>query len=527
MQPNSPKIEILDTTLRDGAQGNGITLSLHDKMLILSALDALGVDYLEAGNPSAGAGEMQFFEMALAMKLQRAEIVAFGATRRAGLSVADDPGCRALLSCGAETISIFGKSWDLHVREILRTTLQENLDMIADTVRFFTEGGRTVLYDAEHFFDGYRHNPGYALDTLGAALGAGARLLVLCDTNGGAFPHDIEAAIAAVQERFPAARIGIHCHNDVGCAVAATVAAVRRGACHVQGTFVGIGERCGNTKLYVAIPDLQLKLGYRCIPPENMALLTPTAHAVSETLNIVLPGATPYVGKYAFGHKAGMHMDGVYKNPVSFEHIDPESVGNARSFLLSGVAGRTAVWRRLKAVLPDITRDGPEVMRMLELIKQREAEGYLLEADASLQMLMLRELGLQDNYFILRSFETVSRGTADCPTAPAQARCTVEVGGETVTTESEGEGPVNALDRALRGALGQFYPSLSRTHLVDYKVRVLESSATASSVRVLIESTDGEEVWTTVGVSRDIIAASAAALQDSITYKLYKLSVQQ
>lgn len=515
------RIEILDSTLRDGVQGEGIYYSVEDKLNIVKALDGIGVDYIEAGNPGSNPKDIEFFERVKALRLKYARLVAFGPTRRAGAAAEDDPGCRALVLAGTEVVSIFGKSWDFQVQEVLRTTLEENLSMIRDTVEYFVSHGKTVFFDAEHFFDGFRENPDYALASLRAAKEAGASVLVLCDTNGGTFPDDAAKIVAGVAEK-AGVPVGIHAHDDMGCACALSLQAVKAGAAQVQGTFLGFGERCGNANLSSVIPSLQLKLGCRCIPAEKLPQLTHTARYIAEVTNYVLPKGLPYVGKSAFAHKGGMHVDGVMKNPRSFEHISPELVGNRRGVLLSEVSGRTALLGRIQAIDPSQTKESPATRRALQAVKELEHKGYQFEsAGASMEILLHKQLGLFTPFFELEHFKIIGEQFAAGEERPATAMVKVRVGQKEEITAAEGAGPVNALDRALRKALEVFYPALAQMRLIDYKVRVMEpKDATAAIVRVLIESTDGRQVWTTVGASQDIIQASWLALVDSIEYKL-------
>lgn len=427
-----------------------------------------------------------------------------------------------MLGAGVDTVAIFGKSWDFHVTDIINATLQENLEMIYDTVSYLKDKGKEVVFDAEHFFDGYKNNPEYAMKTLDSAVQAGADCLCLCDTNGGTFPDEIFEITKKVVDRFDVV-VGIHAHNDCGMAVANTVMAVKAGATHVQGTMTGFGERCGNTNLSTVIPDLQLKLDYKCIPDENMGKLTHIAREVSEIANLKLDDRAPFVGKTAFAHKGGMHIDGVSKNSKSFEHIDPELVGNERKFLTSEVAGRTTILSMIQKIAPNIEKNSPETVKIIDRLKELEYEGYQFEgAEGGFELVIRKELGKYKPFFELETFKIVGDYPSDVDES-ATAMIKISVDGKKEITAAEGEGPVNALDKALRKALEVFYPALSDVHLTDYKVRVLDSgSATASKVRVLIESSDGVDSWTTVGVSKDIIEASWGALVDSIEYKLIK-----
>ena len=517
------KIKIFDSTLRDGAQAEGISFSLQDKLNIVTKLDKLGIDYIEAGNPFSNPKDAEFFRAVEKMQLESATLVAFGSTRHHSITAAQDKGCLSLLEAGTKAVSIFGKSWDMHVSQVLGTTLEENLAMIYDTVSFFKGHGKEVIYDAEHFFDGYKANPEYALKTLQAAAEAGADCVVLCDTNGAAFPADI-AEITKIVCGAVNTAVGIHCHNDIGCAVAGSMMAVQAGATHVQGTYIGFGERCGNANLSTIIANLQLKCGYECIPADKLRRLTKTARYVAEVANLMLPGSLPYVGKSAFAHKGGMHVDGVTKNPHSFEHIDPEEVGNSRSLLLSEVSGRTAIAARMSELDSSITRNSIETAEFIEMLKERELEGYQFEsADASLEIFALKYLGKYRPAFELEYFKVLGEQPAVHVDRSVVATVKVKVDDCVEMTAAEGDGPVHALDVALRRALEVFYPSLHMVRLIDFKVRVIESAAaTAAPVRVLIVSTDGENTWTTVGVSADIIDASWQALRDSIEYKLLR-----
>lgn len=516
------KIEIFDSTLRDGAQGEGISFSVEDKLNIARALDQIGVDYIEAGNPGSNPKDMEFFERARLLRLRNATLVAFGSTRRCGIAVSEDKNVHALISAGTPAVAIFGKCWDMHVTDILQTTLEENLLMIEETLSYFKAHGKEVIFDAEHFFDGCKRNPDYAMKALEAAVRAGADCLNLCDTNGGCFPDEIYQITKAVCGRF-GGKVGIHCHNDIGCAVANTLMAVKAGACHIQGTYIGFGERCGNTNLSSVIASLQLKEGYRCIPGENIKKLTKTATYVAEIANLTVDHSMPYVGKSAFAHKGGMHVDGVSKNSASFEHIEPSLVGNKRNILLSEVAGRGAVIQKLRHLDRSITKDSPAAQEIVDLLKNMEYEGYEFEsASASLELLVLKRMGKFTPFFHIEHFKIIGEREED-KSAPSSALVKIKVGDRYEITADEGNGPVHALDKAMRKALEVFYPALSHMRLIDYKVRVMEThQATAAKVRVLIESTDGQHVWSTVGVSTDVINASATALTDSIEYKLYK-----
>jgi 2-isopropylmalate synthase len=529
------KITIFDSTLRDGAQAEGISFSVTDKIKIAQALDGLGVDYIEAGNPGSNPKDLEFFRYFSAKNeksLKHAKLIAFGSTRRKGIVAREDKNVLALLESGASAVCIFGKAWDFHVTEILGATLDENLEMIRDTVAFLKSEGKEVMFDAEHFFDGYKNNAEYAFKALEAAAAGGADALVLCDTNGGCFPDEIFEIVSKVTAAFDV-QIGIHTHNDCEMAVANSIMAVEAGATQVQGTFTGFGERCGNANLSAIIPGLQLKKGYECIFPEEMQNLTQTARFISEVANTSLNKRAAYVGQTAFAHKGGMHIDAVAKNPESFEHINPEKVGNARRNLMSEVSGRSTLLKKVQKVRPDLTRDCPEMGKIIEKLKEQEHKGYQFEGAESSFALKIRK-ALDDTIplFELIYFKIISEDMASASkninaTAVVKIKIedkTVIKNGESVVeiAAEEGNGPINALDKALRKALEGFYhDQLENMKLTDYKVRVLDSnSATESMVRVLIESTDGVHKWSTVGVSPNVVEASWEALMDSIKFKL-------
>ncbi|MGI6152496.1 MAG: citramalate synthase [Christensenellaceae bacterium] len=516
------KITVFDSTLRDGMQSESIAFSVEDKLKIAKALDELGIDYIEAGNPGSNPKDLEFFKRVKRESFEHAKLCAFGSTRRKDMRAADDANVVSLLEAKTPAVSIFGKCWDLHVTDVIRATLEENLDMIRDTVSYMKENGKFVIFDAEHFYDGYKNNPGYAIAALGAAMEGNADVLCLCDTNGATYTADIYDITRAVHKVFPGVELGIHCHDDTGLAVAQTMAGVDAGVRHIQGTFIGFGERCGNANLSTLIPNLELKQEYFCIGSENMTKLTETARRIADISNIWLASSMPYVGKSAFAHKGGMHIDGVNKVSKSFEHTPPESVGNERRFLMSEVSGKATLIKKIHRVMPDIDPKAPVVGEILDQLKQLEFEGYQFEAaEQSFYLLIRRILNKQKTFFKLEYFKTIGEEPHLNTEYPASAIVKVNVGGETKITGAEGDGPVHALDLALRGALTKFYPSLSEMYLTDYKVRVLESSdTTAAKVRVLIESTDGKHTWNTVGVSTDIIQASFLALSDSIEYKL-------
>ncbi|MBQ6780081.1 MAG: citramalate synthase [Treponema sp.] len=519
------KIVILDSTLRDGSQGEGISYSVQDKIHIVRALDDLGVAYIEAGNPGSNPKDMEFFSEAKRLELKHAKLVAFGSTRRKDASCAEDANLQSLLAAETDTVVIFGKSWDFQVTDILHATLEENLDMIRDTVSYLTKRGRNVIYDAEHFFSGYQANSDYAMKTLRAAVEGGATTLCLCETKGGCMIEDCSRITSAVVHEFGAAcSVGIHTHNDSGLAVANSLVAVSAGATHVQGVLLGFGERTGNANLSTIIADLQLKMGYDCIPAENIKQLTPICKRVSEITNIALDAGMPYVGGNAFAHKAGMHIDAVIKNPAAYEHITPESVGNERVFLMSEVAGRSLILEKIQKFDPTITKNSPIVAEVVKTVKELEHKGYQFEgADGSFELLVRKSIGKYQPFFKLHYYKTSGEIPLVDKNLYAFAQLKLEVEGHIELAAGEGMGPVNALDRALRTALKPSYPAVEQIRLTDYKVRVLDGkSATAARVRVLIESSDGTDTWTTIGVSYDVVEASWMALVDSFEYKLIK-----
>ena len=515
-------IETLDTTLRDGSQGEGIVFSLRDKLAVTQTLDELGFAWIEAGNPASNPKDLEFFRVASSLKLKNSKLCAFGSTRKKGVKAKDDSQLRLLLDAETEGITIFGKSWDLHVTEVLQAELDENIAMIGETISFLKAKGRFVFFDAEHFFDGWLANGAYALSAVKAAQESGADRIVLCDTNGGAFPDTISAAVKEVKSAMPGAHIGIHAHNDAGLALANTIAAVLAGSTHVQGTLVGFGERCGNTALAALIPSLELKLSLRCLPEGNLARIGELTRRVAEIANVIISDDMPYIGAHAFTHKAGMHVDGILKLRRSFEHIEPQAVGNDRHLLMSEIGGRAALVERVKKIEPSISKDHPVIISLAEKLKNLEAEGWAYEgADASFEILIRRELGKYKQLFSIEAYRVLSEHPASEKIACSHAWVKVLVDGQSEIAAAEGVGPVGALDAALRRALTSFFPGLAKVRLEDYKVRVIDGKeATAARVRVLIESTDGNRNWNTVGVSTDIIDASRAALVDSIEYML-------
>lgn len=514
------KIEIFDSTLRDGAQGEGISFSVSDKLNIVKALDSFGVDYIEAGNPGSNPKDMEFFEKASNLKLNNAKLCAFGSTARNGVHPKEDKNVKALLSAGTETIVIFGKSWDLHVEKVLNISLEDNLKIVEDTISYLKSEGKYVIFDAEHFFDGYKSDTGYSMKVLEYAIKGGADVLALCDTNGGCLPNDVESITKEVIKSFPGIKISIHCHNDTGCAVANSIIAVGAGASQVQGTFIGVGERCGNADLSVIIPNLKLKMGYDC--NGDISQLYATSRRIADISNTQIDNNRPYIGKSAFAHKGGMHIDGVLKINSSFEHVNPESVGNKRKLLMSEVAGRSTLIAKASSIVPNLSKDSKEVALILEKLKEMEHYGYHFEAaDASFELLVKRTMGLYKPHFNLVLYKTMGEFPVPVGGMPASATIKVEVDGKEEITAVMGNGPVNALDLALRKSLTVFYPAIKDIRLTDYKVRVLEeNSTTAAKVRVLIETADDKRSWSTIGVSNDIIEASLIALVDSIEYKL-------
>lgn len=534
------KIEIFDTTLRDGAQGAGINFNDDDKIKVIHALDQIGVSYIEAGM-LCDAHSSEFFSELGRLNLRNSKLCVFGQTRRAAERCAENPFLPAIAASPVPCAVIYGKSWTYQVANVLGTTAEENLSMISDTVRYLREAGKEVIFDAEHFFDGYADDAEYSLRVVDAALKAGASRVVLCDTNGGMLPDVIGMITKAVTDRF--GNIGIHCHNDLGMAAACSVSAVLSGAMHVHGTISGIGERCGNTNLNTIIPVLQLKLGFDCIG-DAIRKLTKTARFVNEMANLTFSENEPFVGGYAFTHKAGAHIDGVNKAPRTFEHISPETVGNKRNILISGLSGRAAVMEKLRELIVEqcmgsgmeeigrsltdgtMSKNDPLIIRAAELIREKEVAGYSYEdAGASLALVLDEAFGIRRRSFDLLNLKVIVDENAEAAGIAGEemrswAMIKISVNGCEELTAGEGNGPVNAMDVCLRRALARFYPEIEGMHLTDYKVRVLESSATASAVRVLIESTDGVSVWRTIGVSHDIINASWQALRDSVEYML-------
>ena len=515
---------LYDTTLRDGTQGENINFSAEEKIKIAQRLDDIGIHYIEGGWPGSNPRDRQFFDMAKAIRFKHARLAAFGATRRPGILPGDDPNLAALVESGTPVVAIFGKSWDLHVK-LMGNTMEENLFMIEETVAYLKRKGREVIYDAEHFFDGYRDNPEYAMLTLGAAIRGGADTVVLCDTNGGSLPFFVSEAFQSVREavRESEVRLGIHTHNDCGLAVANSIEAVRHGAAMVQGTINGYGERCGNADLITLIPILTVKMGRPCVTMENLKKLRGLSRFVSETANIVPLNTRPFVGKSAFAHKGGIHVSAVIKDPSAYEHIDPALVGNARNVLISDLSGKSNIEYKAREMGMEIGGNGHDSGKIVQEIKNLEQEGFQFDAAEGSFKILLEKLTEQHRpAFDLESFRVVIEKDKNRPCS-SHAIVKISVGCRDEITAAEGNGPVSALDNALRRALHQFFPDVDTMHLVDFKVRVIDGSAgTAAKVRVLIESRDQDNLWSTIGVSEDIIEASWQALADSFQYKLAK-----
>jgi 2-isopropylmalate synthase len=515
---------VYDTTLRDGAQQEGLNLSVNDKLIIARHLDDLGVGFIEGGWPGANPKDTEFFRRAQTeLGLKHAQLAAFGATRRAGVKAADDPLVAALRDSGAPIVTLVAKSHDRHVDLALRTTPAENLAMVRDTVAHLRAEGQRVFLDAEHFFDGYRSNPAYAVEVVRAAVEAGADLVALCDTNGGMLPSELTDVVRQVLEA-TSARLGIHCHDDTACAVANTLAAVDAGVTHVQGTANGYGERAGNANLFSVVANLELKKQRAVLPSGRLAEMSRIAHAVSEVTNITPHAHQPYVGTSAFAHKAGLHASAVKVDPDLYQHIDPELVGNDMRVLVSGMAGRASVELKGKELGYDLSGDKATLGRVVEEVKEREARGYTYEAaDASFELLLRDEVeGERRRYFALESWRVIVEKRQDSRLV-SEATVKLHAKGERIVATGEGNGPVNALDTALRLGLERIYPELATLELVDYKVRILEGRhGTGAVTRVLVETSDGETEWSTVGVDENVIAASWEALEDAVTYGLLR-----
>ena len=520
------KVKLYDTTLRDGAQAEGISYSVMDKMRIAEVLDNLGIDYIEGGWPGSNPKDMEFYLRMSKKPLKNCQLVAFGSTRKAHTRAEQDNNLRAILKSKSRLVTIFGKTWDLHIRDVLKTTLEENLNMIKDTVGFLISQGLTVFYDAEHFFDAYNANKEYSLRCLLAAEEVGAKAIVLCDTNGGTLTSEIKDIIRQIRPKIKVS-LGIHCHNDADLAVANSLAAVEAGCDMVQGTINGYGERCGNADLIPIIANLKLKMGIDCISDNKLKELTHVSHFVSEISNMKQRNDQPYTGSSSFAHKGGVHINAVMKNPKTYEHIEPALVGNRRRILVSELAGKTGVLIRAKDLELDLSKEDPQTKKILKLLQNLEHRGYHFEAaEASFDLLMKRALKKYKRFFDLEGFRVVVEKHSD-KKITSEAIIKLKVKGTKEHTAAEGDGPVNALDNALRKALKDFYPTLSKMHLSDFKVRVLDEKAgTAAKVRVLIQSQDESDTWSTIGVSENIIEASWQALVDSIEYKLLKDKVE-
>ncbi len=514
-------VEIFDTTLRDGCQLEGVSVTVDDKLRIAEQLDSLGLTYIEGGWPGANPKDIEFFRRARTeLHLKNSVLVAFGSTRRPLGKVDEDPTLANLVEAGTSAVCIVAKAWDYHVLEALRTTLDEGVAMVADSVRFLAGEGLRVMVDAEHFFDGYKNNPEYSLRVLEAAAMNGATHLVLCDTNGGSLPHEVEAIVGAVVRHVGSdVVVGIHCHDDTGCAVANAMAAVTAGARHVQGTINGLGERTGNTNLSTVIPNLTLKLGYSTLPEGRMSLLTSVSNHIAELVNRPLNSQAPYVGSSAFAHKAGLHVSAIVRAKDAYEHVDPESVGNGTRFVVSEMAGKATI--QVKAEELGLDMDGAVINTVIDELKRLEHDGYHFEAaDASLELLMRRATGWNAPWFDVESMRIITDEAAN-GTFSTEATVKVHIDGVRHVTIAEGNGPINALDAALRQALLPTFPHLARIHLTDYKVRILDGGAATGAVtRVLLDATNGDKSWTTIGVSANIIEASWQALSDSLVYGL-------
>jgi 2-isopropylmalate synthase len=517
-----PKIQLFDTTLRDGSQSESISFSGEDKLHIAMKLDEFGIDYIEGGWPGSNPKDVLFFERAGEVEFKHAKIVAFGSTKHARNRVNEDPNIRALLDARTPAVAIFGKTWVFHVEKALRVTREQNLAMIRESIAFLKENSKEVIFDAEHFFDGYKDDADYALETLKVAKDAGADVLVLCDTNGGSLTSEVAEIVRTVRKTV-SIPLGIHAHNDSGLAVANSIEAVLNGCTHVQGTINGYGERCGNADLCSIIPNLQLKAGYPCVDVENIPKLTALSHYVSEIANLIPQNNQPFVGKSAFAHKGGIHVSAVMRESDSYEHVKPEAVGNKRRVLISDLSGKSNIVFKADELGVDLESDKAKIPEIVQRLKQLEHEGYEFEAaEGSLELVIQKLKHKYKNYFNLRGFRIlIEKNKSDEIRSEATVRMIVN--DEMEHMAAEGNGPVNALDNALRKALIRFYPEIDAVRLSDYKVRVINASAaTSAKVRVLIESTDEQDIWSTVGVSENIIEASWQALTDSISYYLMK-----
>jgi len=518
----SQRIWLYDTTLRDGTQMEGISLSAHDKVLIAQRLDEFGMHYIEGGWPGSNPKDMAFFEEIRKAPLKNAKITAFGSTRRANTPVKEDKQVQTLLDAQTPVVTIFGKSWDLHVTDVFKTSLEENLKMISDTVAFLKSQKKEVIYDAEHFFDGFKANPEYALKTIKVAADAGADNISLCETNGGNLPEEISRVLEIVKREIKTP-LGIHCHNDAELGVANSLAALRAGAVLLQGTVNGIGERCGNANLVSILANAQLKMGYDALPVEKMKGLTSLSHYIAEVCNQNLSNNQPFTGRSAFAHKGGVHIDAMIKNQKTYEHLNPESIGNTRHYLVSELGGRTNILLKSKELNLNLEKDSPETKKILNEIQKLENEGYQFEAaEASFEVLVKKILGTFKPFFEVKGVSVRSENIGGGkPTTVAEVKIVAK--GQEHSESAQGDGPVNALDQAFRKALKGSYPEIDSIHLTDYKVRVVNSQAgTAAKVRVFIEFQDDGKTWTTVGVHENIIEASWKALVEAIEYKLLK-----
>lgn len=524
----SKKIRFYDTTLRDGCQSEDVNLTLADKLSIAEKLDELGIDYIEGGWPGSNDRDAAFFEAVRKLRLRHSRIAAFGSTRRAGIMAEQDRNLDLILRAQTPVATVVGKTWDLHVREALRISNEDNLEILHDTIAYLKKHVDEVILDAEHFFDGYAANPNFAINCLKAAADAGVDLICLCDTNGGRMPSEIETGVKAAAKSVACA-IGIHCHNDSEVAVANTIAGVLAGACQVQGTINGLGERCGNANLVSIIANLQLKLGYECLPAKNLAKLSEVSKLVYELANITPNPRQPYVGRSAFAHKGGLHVSAIQRNVRTYEHIDPSLVGNNRRVVLSELAGKANIIFKAREFGIEIANDNPKVGPLLKELKRLEGEGYAYDgADASFELVMLRALGLEKEHFKFVSFRVFDDKWLEGEPPFSEAVVVIEgPDGRRTRSSAIGNGPVNALDTTLRKALVPYFPDLGSMQLVDYKVRVLDNGAgTAARVRVLIESSDGDLRWGTVGVSDNVVEASWQALMDSVEYRLHRLGAK-
>ena len=517
------KVKLYDTTLRDGAQGEGISYSVMDKVSIAKELDLLGVHYIEGGWPGSNPKDMEFFLRMKEKELKSAKLAAFSMTRKVHSKAEDDASLKAILKSGAGIVTIVGKTWALHLSDVLKISPDENIKMIKETIEFLKNSGITVFYDAEHFFDAWKNNKEYSLKCLATAIEAGAEAICLCDTNGGTITSEISRITSEVKNNFKDVMVGIHCHNDSGLAVANSIAAVESGADMVQGTINGYGERCGNADLIQIIANLKLKMGIDCIPDSGLKNLTHVSHFISEISNMRTKNDQPFIGESAFAHKGGMHINAVMKEPSTYEHIDPASVGNHRRILVSELGGKTGILLRAKALELDLSKEDPKTKKILELVQKLEHQGYHFEAaEASFELLMKRSLKKYTDFFELEGFRVVIEKRSGNKIT-SEAIIKLKVKGVKEHTAAEGDGPINALDNALRKALKEFYPTLTKMHLSDFKVRVLDEKAgTAAKVRVLIQSQDESDTWNTIGVHENIIEASWQALVDSVEYKLLK-----